>query len=81
MPYFSYEARELVLVRARILMRCSDCFSRQAVAAIVIQDLPEATWTTHTFAPFSEIARPADVSRLLRPPTIRPRTVERSPER
>lgn len=81
MSFYTYEAGELVLVRARILTRCSDCFSRNAIAAIVIENLPDSTWITNTFAPFPEIARPGDVARLLAPVTIDPRTAVRSPGR
>ena len=77
MSFFTYQARELVLVRARILTPCSDCFSRNAVAAILIQNMPEATFTISTFAPFSEIARPQDYLRLLRPVIIDTATAAR----
>jgi alkylhydroperoxidase family enzyme len=81
LPLYSYEAGELVLIRARILTRCSDCFSRHAVAAIVIGDRPDGRFLVNTFAPFDEIARPDDVARLLQAVTIDPTTAFRSPLR
>lgn len=68
MPFHSYEAGELVLVRARILARCSDYGNAAAIAAIVIADGP--SFIVNTFAPFAEIARPAAIGRLLAAPAL-----------
>ena len=65
MAVHSYQAGELVLVRARILVRCSDYGARSAVAAIMIADGPESSFIVNTFAPFGEIARPQAIDRLL----------------
>jgi len=77
LSYFSYEEGELVLVRARIRARCSDCFSRNAIAEIVIESGPDMVLTINTFAPFTEIARAVDIARLLKPVTIDPATARR----
>ena len=77
MSLYTYEERELVLVRAQILTRCSNYFSRNAIAAIVINDWPDATLVINTFSPFTEIARPGEEARLLRPVTIDPTTAAR----
>lgn len=81
--YQSYRAGETVILRARITEDCSNLFGA-ALAPVIVEDYPDGQFVSRAFAPFSEVGRledPADITRLLQPRTIDPRTAKRSPER
>jgi len=61
-PYQSYRAGEEVLIRAVVVEPVSSAL-HGSVAVVRIEDFPSLSITT--FAPLSEIARPAEVARLL----------------